>query len=106
MTFRTNKLAVICSYPSDNSYYFDEKGKDTSKSVVPEIIDPSSGLSSYQPSSMIDLGTVIQRERERIQFVGDALANEKGMQLEIQLNTEGDHFNSHQNQEGGHAMLF
>ena len=60
-------------------------------------------IGSYQPSAVGDLGTVLQRERMRIDMeTSQPVAMETG----VKLNAEGDDFMSHSFQDGGQSLLF
>lgn len=102
VAFSTKNLATIYSYPAESSYYYDELADEGN----PNSSAPPSGLSGYQPSSVNDLGTVIQRERDRLNFSTSPNKEASSPPPVIQYSTEGDHFNTHNNQEGGHALLF
>ena len=67
-----------------------------------------SGLSSYTPNALPDIGSVIQRERDRISITSNSPRDEEEDRTNtpMQYSTEGDHFNIHSSQDGGHAMLF
>ena len=67
-----------------------------------------SGLSSYTSKALPDIGNVIQRERDRISITSNSPTDEEENMAStaIQYSTEGDHFNIHSSQDGGHAMLF
>ena len=77
-------MALVYSYPSEASY-LDET-------------DPS-GTFAYTT-------TAVQSERERMLTSDDEQLDADEPLENINLVMEGDHFNTHSEQEGGSAMLF
>ena len=82
-------------------------------SSAPPPSEPFPNIKLYEPSYAIDFGSVIQRERARLDSM------EKNLVAAVTGGVEGEggggfhvsdeedtNFNSHQDQDTGHALLF